>query len=86
MKRMLKMMSCLCVLLLLLPLHAVGEELTQLYLARSVQKDYVAYMAALCDVEPVEEPVMLYTQEFGASLAEGEQLTFTVTVAQDVFG
>ena len=86
MKRMLKMLSCLCVLLLMLPLHAVGEELTQLYLERSGQNDYAAYLASKSDAKATAESLVLYASEDGAALAEGEQLTFTVSVPQDVFG
>ena len=86
MKRMPKIWCWLCVLLLILPLHAVGEELTQLYLERSGQNDYTAYIAAVGNADAVSESMMLYANEEGASLAEGEQLTFTVNLHQDVFG
>ena len=86
MKRMPKIWCWLCVLLLILPLHAVGEELTQLYLERSGQNDYAAYIAAMGNADTVSESMMLYANEEGASLAEGEQLTFTVNLQQDVFG
>ena len=78
MKRVLKMLSCLCALLLLLPLCAVGEELTQLYLEHSDHNDYTTYMAAIGTPAAVAEPVVLYDEQDGLSLAEGEQLTFTV--------
>ena len=86
MKRFLTIWSCLCALLLILPLHAVGEELTQLYLERSGQNDYTAYLAALNGPEATEDVIALYQADEGAPLAEGEQLTFTVSVPEDVFG
>ena len=73
MKRFLTMWSCLCALLLILPLHAVGEELTQLYLKRSGQNDYTAYLAALNGPEATEDVIALYQADEGAPLAEGEQ-------------
>ena len=73
-------------LLLLLPLCAAGEALTQLYLERSGLNDYAAYLAAIGDAEAAAEAVPLYVSAEGAPLAEGEQLTFTVDVPQDVFG
>ena len=82
MKRMLKLMRCVCVLLLMiLPLHAIGEELTQLYLERSGKNDYAAYLAASQEAAAVTEPLMLYDGGEGMPLAEGEQLTFTVAVS-----
>ena len=86
MKRMLKFWSWLCALLLILPLHAVGEELTQLYLERSSKNDYAAYLASAGEIAAVSESMKLYEAETGAALAEGEQLTFTVSVPEDVFG
>ena len=59
-KRMLKLWSWLCVLLLILPLHAVGEELTQLYLERSGKNDYTAYLASLNGQETTAESIALY--------------------------
>ena len=85
-KRMLKLWSWLCVLLLILPLHAVGEELTQLYLERSGKNDYTSYLASLSGQETTAEPIALYQASEGTSLAEGEQLTFTVSIPEDVFG
>ena len=83
---MLKFWSWLCALLLILPLHAVGEELTQLYLERSSKNDYAAYLASAGEIAAVSESMKLYEAETGAALAEGEQLTFTVSVPEDVFG
>ena len=83
---MLKILSCLCVLLLILPLHAVGEELTQLYLERSGRNDYTSYLAALGSADAVADAVELYASVDGTSLAEGEQFSFRVTIPQDMFG
>lgn len=86
MKRILKIWSGLCALLLILPLHAVGEELMQLYLERSEKNDYAAYRASVGEMTAVTESLKLYEAEEGTSLAEGEHLTFVVNVPQDVFG
>ncbi len=86
MKRMLKIWSCLCVLLLILPLHAAGESLTQLYLERSDKNDYAAYLASVGEPAIVTDSMKLYEAEEGTLLAEGEQLTFPVSVAQSIFG
>lgn len=86
MKRMLKIWSCLCVLLLILPLHAAGESLTQLYLERSDKNDYAAYLASVGEPAIVTDSMKLYEAGEGTLLAEGEQLTFPVTVAQSIFG
>lgn len=83
---MLKMLCCLCVLLLMLPLHAVGEELMQLYLKRSGQNDYAAYLASMSGTNADAASLVLYASAEGAPLAEGDQLTFMVSVPQDVFG
>ena len=83
---MLKIWSWLCALLLILPLHAVGEELMQLYLERSEKNDYAAYLASVGETAAVSESMKLYEAEEGVLLAEGEQLTFTVNVPQDAFG
>lgn len=85
-KRMLRIWSWLCALLLILPLHVVGEELTQLYLERSEKNDYAAYLASAGAGTAIAETMKLYEAEEGAALAEGEQLTFTVNVPQDMFG
>ena len=85
-KRMLKIWSCLCVLLLILPLHAAGESLTQLYLERSDKNDYAAYLASVGEPAIVTDSMKLYEAGEGTLLAEGEQLTFPVTVAQSIFG
>lgn len=85
-KRMLKIWSCLCVLLLILPLHAAGESLTQLYLERSDKNDYAAYLASVGEPAIVTDSMKLYEAGEGTLLAEGEQLTFPVSVAQSIFG
>ena len=85
-KRILKIWSGLCALLLILPLHVVGEELMQLYLERSEKNDYAAYQASVGEMTAVTESLKLYEAEEGISLAEGEYLTFVVNVPQDVFG
>lgn len=81
-----RLLGLLCALLMLLPLTAMGEELTQLYLSRTDGGDYVAYLHALGDQAAVEEPVVLYESVEGDDLAEGQSITLTVTVPQDMFG
>jgi len=85
MKRMLRIWGLLCALLLL-PLAAGGEELSQLYLARPDSGDYTAYLAALGDPAASPEQLVLYESAEGAALQEGESLTLTVEVPQDTFG
>ena len=86
MKRMLRVLIVLCMMLMLLPLNAVAEDLTQLYLERAEQNDYTAYLASVGEMDAVTESNVLYSAEAGTPLAEGEQLTFKVNVPQDMFG
>ena len=86
MKRMLKIWSLLCALLLVLPLTAVGEDLMQLYLARPDSGDYAAYLAALGNPPAMETPVPLYASAEGTELQEGESITLAVELPQDSFG
>lgn len=81
-----KMLSMLFALLMFLPLTAMGEELTQLYLSRSSGGDYAAYLEALGEKTPVAETAVLYESAAGDELAEGQSITLTVTVPQDMFG
>lgn len=53
--RMMKRWSMLLVLLVLLPLTAMGDELMQLYLSRSSGGDYAAYLDALDEKVAVAE-------------------------------
>ena len=85
MKRMLRLLIVLCMMLMLLPLNAVAEDLTQLYLERAEQNDYTAYLASVGEMDAVTESNVLYSAEAGTPLAEGEQLTFKVNVPQDMF-
>ncbi|MGN0755299.1 MAG: extracellular solute-binding protein [Aristaeellaceae bacterium] len=73
-------------LLLILPLHAAGESLTQLYLERAEKNDYAAYLASVGEPAIVTDSMKLYEAGEGTLLAEGEQLTFPVSVAQSIFG
>ncbi len=86
MKRMRKLWSWLFVLLLMLPLHAVGEELMQLYLARSGSGDYAAYLAALGNPAAAAAPVTLFASAEGTELREGDSITLAVDIPQDLFG
>ena len=61
MKRMLRLLIVLCMMLMLLPLNAVAEDLTQLYLERAEQNDYTAYLASVGDMDAVTESNVLYT-------------------------
>ena len=73
--------------LLFLPLTACGEGLEELYLSRSDGTDYAAYQVTHADKAVWDgEPISLYASEAGESLAEGDGVTFTFTLEQDVFG
>lgn len=81
-----KMLSVLIALLMFLPLTAMGDELTQLYLSRSSGEDYAAYLAALGEKAATAETVVLYESATGDDLAEGQSITLTVCVPEDMFG
>ena len=83
---MLRIWIWLLALLAVLPLGALGEELTDLYLERSDQNDYAAYLASIDEAACVSESRILYENQEGALLSEGEQLTIPVCVDEDVFG
>lgn len=84
--RVVKKLSLILALLMLLPLVAAADELTELYLSRTDGGDYAAYLYALGECAAVTEPVTLYSSADGEALAEGESITLHVSVAEDVFG
>lgn len=81
-----KPLSVLIALLMFLPLTVTGEELTQLYLSRSAGEDYAAYLEALGEKAAAAETVVLYESATGDELAEGQNVTLTVSVPWDMFG
>ncbi len=86
MKRLLWAIVLIFALLNLLPAAALGEGLTELYISRAAEDTYAAYVHALNGMAAVEEPIVLYESEMGDALAEGEAITLTFTVPEDVFG
>ena len=91
MKRLFWALMPLLMIWMLLP-GAAAEEMTvemtveEMYLARSAGDDYAAYLHALGDVQTTQDAVVLYESAQGDALAEGESVTFAVTVEEDVFG
>ena len=85
-KRLLRIWSLLCALLLVLPLTALGEESAQLRPAGTEGGDYASYLAALGEVSVASEGVVLYESAQGAEVPEGGQITLEVTLPKDVFG
>ena len=86
MKVQLKVIGLLIGLMIFLPLTlALGESLEELYLSRSSGEDYAAYIADLADQETITNSLILYTSD-GDQLGEGESITLTITVPEDVFG
>ena len=71
--------------LLFLPLTACGESLEELYLSRSDGTDYAAYLVAHADKTVWDgEAISLYASEEGAAMAEGESVTFTFTLEEQL--
>lgn len=85
MRRILTMICMICVMLIL-PMEAQGESLTDLYLSRADGKDYTAYLSELVAVPTITQEIILHESEDGYDLAEGQSVTLTVEVAEDVFG
>ncbi len=86
MRRVLRNLGLILALLMLLPLMATADDLTQLYLSRTDGGDYAGYLQTLNGHPCVTEPVVLYESEQGDALAEGQSITLMVEVAEDIFG
>lgn len=83
MKNLLRGIGLLCALLLLFPWAACGEQLPA---AAENEIGYAAYLNAIGRPEAAENVISLFEQAEGLPLAEGESVTLTVNVPQDVFG
>ena len=77
---------CIVCALLILPITAQGESLMELYLSRSAGDDYAAYLNAHAAKSAVTEDIILYENEDGCHLGEGQSITMTVSVPEDMFG
>lgn len=86
MRHLLRRVSLLAAFLIAIPLAAMGEDITQLYLSRSSGGDYAAYVNAYAEKAPLAAPLTLYQSSEGDALAEGEQVTLTFDIPQDTFG
>ena len=76
-------MGLLWALLLLFPLLASGEQLQS---TAENEIGYAAYLNALGQPAAAGTAIPLFAQAEGLPLAEGESVTLTVDVPQDVFG
>ncbi len=67
---------------------ALGETVAEMYLARSAGEDYAAYVHAVRKkgVSAAAEPLILYENAAGLSLAEGESADIAIAVPEDAFG
>ncbi len=63
---------------------ALGEDATALNL--STPPDYADYLSSLGTPEVVVQGISLYKSATGDALAEGESITLTISVPEDVFG
>lgn len=86
MRHLLRKVSLLAAFLIAIPLVAVGEDVTQLYLSRSSGGDYAAYASAYEEKAVPTAPLTLYQLAEGTPLAEGDQITLTIDIPQDTFG